>query len=98
MSKCVQQWCYGCIQGRERGSCHNLCNLHVLDQIRFCLYVALDAIDDASVMEQYGDEVGLAALEWPDVLDANYRRSTWMSSEEWFADMTSSIFDKMASQ
>jgi len=58
----------------------------------------LDAIDDASVMEQYGDEVGLAALERPDVLDANYRRSTWMSSEEWFADMTSSIFNKMASQ
>ena len=43
---------------------HNLCNLHALDQIRFCLYFALNFIDEGNVMEQYGEEVGLAALEW----------------------------------
>ena len=96
MSKCVQQWCYGCILGRESGSkWHNLCSLHTLDQIRFCIYYALDSIDDAAVMEQYGNEVGLAALEWADIFEPEYRRITWMSSEDWFNDMTSLVFEKL---
>ena len=53
------------MDSKESGSLmHNLCNLHALDQIRFCLYFALNFIDEGNVMEQYGEEVGLAALEW----------------------------------
>ena len=43
---------------------HNLCSMHALDQVRFCIYFALDFVDEATIMEQYGNEVGLAAFEW----------------------------------
>ena len=45
-------------------------------------------------MEQYGNKVGLAAFEWCDVLDPEYRRSTW---EEWFTDVTGLVLDKWTS-
>ena len=98
MSECVKCLCYGCLHAKESGSVmHNLCSLHALDQVRFCIYFALNFIDESNVMEQYGNEVGLGALEWVDVFDSDYRRSTWMCSEEWFNDMVAIVFDKWTS-
>ena len=67
---------------------HNLCNMHVW--IEF----ALDFVDEAAIMEQYGNEVGLAVLEWCDVFDPEYRRTIWIADQEWFTDVTSLIVDK----
>ena len=76
---------------------HNLCSMHALDRVRFCIYFALDFVDEAAIMEQYGNEVGLAAFEWCDVFDLEYRRSTWIADEEWFTDVTSLVVDKWTS-
>ena len=76
---------------------HNLCSMHALDQVRFCIYFALDFVDEAAIMEQYGDEVGLAAFEWCDVLDPEYRRFTWIGGEKWFNDVTNLILEKWSS-
>ena len=59
--------------------------------------LALDFVDEAAIMEQYGSEVGLAALEWCDVFDPEYRCTTWIADEEWFTDVTSLIVDKWTS-
>ena len=75
----------------------SLCNMHALDQVRFCIYFALNFVDEAAIMEQYGNEVGLAALEWCDVFDSEYRRTTWIADEEWFTDVTSLVVDKWTS-
>ena len=48
-------------------------------------------------MEQYGNEVGLAALEWLDIFDPNYRHSTWIGAEEWLVDVITLILDKWTS-
>ena len=58
---------------------------------------ALDFVDEAAIMEQYGNEVGLAALEWCDVFDPEYRRTTWIADEECFTDVTSLVVDKWTS-
>ena len=60
-------------------------------------FVYLDFVDEAAIMEQYGNEVGLAALEWCDVFDTEYRHSTWIADEEWFTDVTSLVVDKWTS-
>ena len=44
-------------------------------------FVCLDFVDEAAIMEQYGNEVGLATFEWCDVLDPEYRRCTWIGGE-----------------
>ena len=77
---------------------HNLCNMHALDQVRFCIYFAHDFVDEAAIMEQYGNEVGLAALEWCEVMEPDYRRSTWIGDEEWLADVSNLVYDKWTSQ
>ena len=61
MSECVACLCYGCMHAKESRFMHNLCNMHALDQVRFCIY--FDFVDEAAIMEQYGNEVGLAAFE-----------------------------------
>ena len=95
MSECVKCFCYGCLHAKESGSVmHNLCSLHALDQVRFCIYFALNFVDGAAIMEQYGNEVCLVALEWVDIFDLEYRRSTWIAEEQWFTDVTSLVFDK----
>ena len=71
--------------------------MHGLGRVRFCIYFALDFVDEVAIMEQYGNEVGLAAFEWCDVLDPEYRRSTWIGSEEWFAEVCSLVVDKWTS-
>ena len=97
MSECVACLCYGCVHAKDSKVMHNLCNMHALEQVRFCIYFALDFVDEAAIMEQYGNEVGLVAFEWCDVLDPEYRRSTWIGGEEWFADVSSLIVDKWTS-
>ena len=97
MSECVACLCYGCMHAKESRFMHNLCNMHALDQVRFCIYFALNFVDEAAIMEQYGNEVGLAALEWCDVFDPEYRRSSWIAEEEWFTDVTNLILDKWTS-
>ena len=77
---------------------HNLCTLDVRDQVRFCLYYALDFVNEAEIMEQYGEEMGISGLEWIDIFDHGYRCSQWMGSEEWFDDMTTRVVDKWPSQ
>ena len=77
---------------------HNLCTLDVNSQVRFCIYHALDYVNESRILEQYGDEMGMAALEWLDIFDSVYRHSQWMSDEEWFMDMTSRVEDKWSSQ
>ena len=94
MSECVACLCYGCVHAKDSSLMHNLCNMHALDRVRFCIYFALDFVDEAAIMEQYGNEVGLAALEWCDVFDPEYRRTTWIADEEWFTDVTSLVVDK----
>ena len=76
---------------------HNLCNMHALDQVCFCIYCVLNFVDEAAIMEQYGNEVGLAVLEWCDVFYLEYRRSIWIADEEWFTDVTSLVVDKWTS-
>ena len=99
MNDCVKSLCYGCIHGKDSDSIsHNLCNLQALDRVRFCLYYALDFVNESGIMEQYGNEVGLAGLEWVDVFDPAYRRSTWLYSEEWSTDVTALVLDKWTSQ
>ena len=38
-----------------------------MQQSRYCLYHALDLVDEGCVLEQYGNEMGLAALELVDI-------------------------------
>ena len=77
---------------------HNLWTLEVRDQVRFCLYYALDFVNETEIMEQYGEEMGMGGLEWIDIFDHGYRCSQWMGSEEWFDDMTTRVVDKWNSQ
>ena len=95
MSEAVKALCYGCVWGREERVMHNLCTLDVGDQGRFCLYYALDFVNEAEIMEQYGTEMGLGGLEWINIFDYGYRHSQWMSNEEWFNDMVSRVTDKL---
>ena len=64
MNECVTCLCYGCVHAKDSRVMHNLCSMHALDQVPFCIYFALDFVDEAAIMEQYGNEVGLAAFEW----------------------------------
>ena len=77
---------------------HNLCSLDVNSQVRFCIYHVVDYVNEANILQQYGDEMGMAALEWLDIFESDYRHSQWMSDEEWFTDMTSRVVDKWSSQ
>ena len=48
--------------------------------------------------EQYGNDVALAAFEWLDIFDPDYRHSTWIGGEEWITDVTHLVLDKWTSQ
>ena len=98
MGEAVKALCYGCVWGREARVMHNLCTLSVNDQVRFCLYYALDFVNEAEILEQYGEEMGLGGLEWVDIFDHGYRHSQWMVNEEWLDDMTARVIDKWTSQ
>ena len=84
--------------GREERVMYNMSTLDVGDQFRLYLYYALDFVNEAEIMEQYGEEMGMGmgGLEWIDIFDHGYRCSQWMGSEEWFDDMTTRVVDKWA--
>ena len=97
MNEAVKALCYECVWGREERVMHNLCTLDVGNQVCFCLYYTLDFVNEAEIMEQYGAEMGLGGLEWVDIFDYGYRRSQWMSNEEWFNDMIPRVIEKWVS-
>ena len=37
MNECVTCLCYGCVHAKDSRVMHNLCNMHALDQVRFCI-------------------------------------------------------------
>ena len=81
MSERVRCLCYGCMHGKDNKFMHHLCSLHASDQVHFCIYFTLDFVDEAAILEQYGNEIGLAAFEWLDVLEPDYRHSTWRGGD-----------------
>ena len=78
MNECVTCLCYGCVHGKDGKVMHNLWNKFT--------FVYLDSVIEAAIMEQYRNKVGLVAIKWCDVLDPEYRCTTW---KEWFTDVTS---------
>ena len=97
MTEYVRCLCSGCMHAKDNKVMHNLCNLHASDQVRFCIYFALDFVDEAAIMEQYGNEVGLAAFEWCNILDPDYRCSNWIGDEEWIGEVTLLVLEKWTS-
>ena len=67
----------------------NVYNMHALYPVHFCIYFTLDVVDEAMIMEQYWNEVGLMVFERCDFLDPDYRCPTWIGDEEWFTGVTS---------
>ena len=67
---------------------HNFCKMDETFKIQFSLFYAIDCVNDKDVMEEYCSTVGMAALEWPDILEDNYRRNEWMRSSQWIQEMT----------
>ena len=70
----------------------------IWNQIRYCLYYVLELVDEGCDLEQYGNEMGLAALEWVDIFDFNCRRGQWRMTEAWLSDMTDHVLGKLTSQ
>ena len=82
------EMCYGCYYKKKEPLTHNLCQmLDVRSRINYCLIYALDRVDDDAVMTTYAEQVGLAALEWIDAYDRDFRRGDWMNSEKWRSDI-----------
>ena len=80
--------CYGCQQGRSDRVAHNVCQMTcVRSKVELCLIYALDRVEDSKVMESYAEQMGLAALEWLEVYDYDYRHNVWMRTESWKGDM-----------
>ena len=70
---------------------HNLCSLNEDVKIKFCLFYALDLVDDQKVMEEYNQIVGLTLLEWPEILDLTYKYKTWMRTARWIEFMVNKL-------
>ena len=64
---------YGCVCGKGSSLMHNLCN----KPINYCIYFALNFVDEAAIMEPYGNEVGLAALEWLNIQMFQLDKCVW---------------------
>ena len=80
-----------CVCGKSSTLMHNMCTLQNLDQIHYCIYFALDFVDEVVITEQYGNEVGLAALEWLDI------HTTDDPPKEWLTNVMALILDKWTS-
>ena len=37
-----------------------------------CIMLCIDSVNEAKIMEEYGNEVGLDGLEWPYIFDPSY--------------------------
>ena len=68
---------------------HNLCSMHALDRVRFCIYFALHFVDEAAIMEQRG-RFGSIRMVWIQNTDVS-------PGEEWFNDVTNLILEKWSS-
>ena len=76
--------CYGCQQGESDRFTHNVCQMSsVRSKVEFCFVCALERLDHDKVMECYAEKMGLAALEWIEAYDYEYKTQVWMKSEEW---------------
>ena len=84
--------------GRITKSCIICVACMLLIKSAFVYILSLNFVDEASILEQYGNEVGLAAFEWLDIFDPDYRHSTWIGGEEWVTAVTSLVLDKWTSQ
>ena len=80
-----------CVCGTCSTLMHNVCTLQKLDPIHYCIYFARDFVDEVVITEQYGTEVGLAALEWLDI------HTTDDPLEEWLTNVIALILDKWTS-
>ena len=80
-----------CVCGTSSTLMHNVCTLQKLDPIHYCIYFARDFVDEVVITEQYGTEVGLAALEWLDI------HTTDDPLEEWLTNVIALILDKWTS-
>ena len=76
--------CYGCQKGEPNRFMHNVCQMKsVRSKVEFCFAYALEGVDHDKVMESYAEMMGLAALEWVEAYDHEYKTRVWMKSEEW---------------
>ena len=87
----IHNLCYGCYMNEDNALLHNLCSLDENVKIKFCLFYALDLVDDQKVMDEYGKAFGLALLEWPDILDSDFRHKTWMRTARWIEIMVNRL-------
>lgn len=76
--------CYGCQQGESDRFMHNVCQMSsTRSKVEHCFVYALSRIDHDKVMESYAEMMGLAALEWIEAYDYEYKTQVWMKSEGW---------------
>ena len=71
---------------------HNICRMtSTHSKVEFCFVYALERLDHDKVMTSYGEKMGLAALEWVEAYDYEYKTRVWMKSEEWNAEVINLI-------
>ena len=71
---------------------HNVCQMKsVRSKVEFCFAYALEGVDHDKVMESYAEMMGLAALEWVEAYDYEYKTRVWMKSEEWNVEVINLI-------
>ena len=66
-------------------------------KVEFCFVYAMERLDHDKVMESYAEEMGLAALEWIEAYDHEYKTRVWMKSEEWKESVLSLIVSQYLS-
>ena len=90
----VSKFCFGCLKEKHEDKYHQLCLLDHEFQIRFCMYHALDKVNEIEVMEEYGEVVGIGGLEWVEIFDEKYRREDWMMTESWHNDVVGLVMQR----
>ena len=83
------QW----VHGENSKMVYNWYNVHVSNWVHVCLYFSLDYNDEGTLLDQYGNGVGMAAFEWFKVSGQNYRHSTWIVTEDWVSDAATPILN-----
>ena len=84
--------CYGCQQKDSDRFMHNVCRMtSTRSKVEFCFVFALERLDHDQVMASYAEKMGMAALEWIEAYDYEYKTRVWMKSEEWNAEVINLI-------
>ena len=92
VDKLQHSLCYGCQKGESNRFLHNVCQMKsVRSKVEFCFAYALEGLDHDKVMESYAERMGLAALEWVEAYDHEYKTQVWMKSEEWNVEVINLI-------